>query len=47
MVRPMKAVTSALANGAITRGEAERIAAVVDTFIRAIETSGSTGGCGS
>ena len=35
----MKAVTSALANGAITPGEAATIAAVVDTFVRAIETS--------
>jgi hypothetical protein len=35
----MKAVTSALANGEITPGEAGRIAAVVDTFVRAIETS--------
>jgi hypothetical protein len=35
----MKAVTSALAGGAITRGEAERIAAVVDTFVRAIDAS--------
>jgi hypothetical protein len=35
----MKAVTSALAAGVITPGEAERIAAVVDTFVRAIETS--------
>ena len=35
----MKAVTSALADGVITPGEAGRIAAVVDTFIRAIETS--------
>jgi hypothetical protein len=35
----MKAVTSALASGAITPGEAERIAAVVDTFVRAIDTS--------
>jgi len=35
----MKAVTAALAGGAITPGEAERIAAVVDTFVRAIETS--------
>src|SRR6202035_2010289 len=33
----MKAVTSALAGGAITPGEAERIAAVVDTFVRAID----------
>ena len=35
----MKAVTSALAEGAITPGEAQRIAAAVDTFVRAIETS--------
>ena len=35
----MEAVTSALAKGAITPGEAGRIAAVVDTFVRAIETS--------
>ncbi|HXO91155.1 MAG TPA: DUF5681 domain-containing protein [Stellaceae bacterium] len=35
----MKAVTSALAAGAITPGEAATIAAVVDTFVRAIETS--------
>jgi hypothetical protein len=35
----MKAVTSALADGGITPGEAGRIAAVVDTFVRAIETS--------
>jgi hypothetical protein len=35
----MKAVTSALADGAITPGEAATIAAVVDTFVRAIETS--------
>jgi hypothetical protein len=35
----MKAVTSALADGAITPGEATTIAAVVDTFVRAIETS--------
>ena len=35
----MKAVTSALADGEITPGEAGRIAAVVDTFVRAIETS--------
>jgi hypothetical protein len=33
----MKAVTSALAGGAITPGEAERIAAMVDTFVRAID----------
>ena len=35
----MKAVTSALAGGEITPGEAGRIAAVVDTFVRSIETS--------
>jgi hypothetical protein len=35
----MKAVTSALADGAITPGEAATIAAVVDTFVWAIETS--------
>jgi hypothetical protein len=35
----MKAVTSALADGAITPGEAATIAAVVDTFVRAIEAS--------
>ena len=35
----MKAVTSALAAGTITPGEAATIAAVVDTFVRAIETS--------
>jgi hypothetical protein len=35
----MKAVTTALADGAITPGEATTIAAVVDTFVRAIETS--------
>ena len=35
----MKAVTSALAAGVITPGEAAKIAGVVDTFVRAIETS--------
>ena len=35
----MKAVTAALAQGVITPGEAGRIAAVVETFVRAIETS--------
>jgi hypothetical protein len=35
----MKAVTSALAAGTITPGEAQRIAAVVDTFVRAIDAS--------
>ena len=35
----MKAVTSALAGDVITPAEAATIAAVVDTFVRAIETS--------
>jgi hypothetical protein len=35
----MKAVTSALAGGMITPAEAATIAAVVETFVRAIETS--------
>ena len=35
----MNAVTSALARGIITPGEAERIASVVDTFARAIATT--------
>jgi hypothetical protein len=35
----MKAVTAALADGKITPGEAGRIAGVVNTFVRAIETS--------
>jgi hypothetical protein len=35
----MNAVTSALARGIITLGEAERIANVVDTFARAIATT--------
>ena len=35
----MKAVTSALAGGVITPGQAATIRAVVDTFVRAIETS--------
>jgi hypothetical protein len=34
-----ESVTSALATGEITPSEAERIANVVDTFVRAIETS--------
>jgi hypothetical protein len=34
--RAMNAVTSALAHGEITPGEAETIAGVVDTFVRAI-----------
>jgi hypothetical protein len=37
--RAMDAVTAALARGEITPGEAERIAGVVDTFVRAIETT--------
>ena len=39
----MNAVTSALAQGEITPGEAERIAGVVDTFVRAIETTKKEG----
>ena len=35
----MNAVTSALASGITTPGEAERIANVVDTFARAIATT--------
>jgi len=35
----MDAVTAALALGEITPGEAEKIAGVVDTFVRAIETT--------
>src|SRR5271169_7037765 len=35
----MNAVTAALARGEITPGEAERIAGVVDTFVRAIKTT--------
>jgi hypothetical protein len=35
----MTAVTSALARGALTPGEAERIAIVVETFTRAIDTT--------
>jgi hypothetical protein len=38
IARAMKAVTAALADGAITPGEAGRIADVVDTFVRAIDT---------
>ena len=34
----LKAITSALAGGAISPSEARRIAGVVDTFVRAIET---------
>ena len=39
----MDAVTSALARGEITPGEAETIAGVVDTFVRAIETTKKDG----
>jgi len=39
----MDAVTSALAQGEITPGEAETIAGVVDTFVRAIETTKKNG----
>ena len=35
----MKAVTAALADGIITPGEGEAFARIVDTFVRAIETS--------
>jgi hypothetical protein len=41
--RAMDAVTSALARGEITPGEAEKIAGVVDTFVRAIETTKKDG----
>jgi hypothetical protein len=41
--RAMNAVTSALALGEITPGEAETIAGVVDTFVRAIETTKKEG----
>ena len=36
-------MTSALAHGEITPGEAETIAGVVDTFVRAIETTKKEG----
>jgi hypothetical protein len=39
----MNAVTSALAQGEITPGEAETIAGLVDTFVRAIETTKKQG----
>ena len=41
--RAMDAVTSALARGEITPGEAETIAGVVDTFVRAIEATKKQG----
>jgi Family of unknown function (DUF5681) len=44
ITRAMDAVTVALARGEITPGGAERIAGVVDTFDRAIETT-KKGGC--
>src|SRR6516162_2906607 len=43
VARAMGAVTSALAQGEITPGEAEKIAGVVDTFVRAIETTKKSG----
>jgi hypothetical protein len=43
IARAMDAVTSALAEGEITPGEAEKIAGVVDTFVRAIETTKKAG----
>ena len=39
----MNAVTAALARGEITPGEAERIAGVVETFVRAIKTTRKEG----
>ena len=39
IARAMDAVTSALAEGEITPGEAEKIAGVVETFVRAIKTT--------
>jgi len=39
----MNAVTSALARGEIRPGEAETIAGVVDTFVRAIEATKKDG----
>jgi len=43
VARAMDAVTSALAQGEITPGEAEKIAGVIDTFVRAIETTKKNG----
>jgi hypothetical protein len=43
VARAMDAVTAALAQGEITPGEAETIAGVVDTFVRAIETTKKNG----
>ena len=39
IARAMGAVTAAVADGALTPGEAGALAQVVDTFVRAIETS--------
>jgi hypothetical protein len=39
IARAMGAVTAAVADGALTTGEAGALAQVVDTFVRAIETS--------
>jgi Family of unknown function (DUF5681) len=39
IARAMGAITSAVADGALTPGEAGALAQVVDTFIRAIDTS--------
>jgi hypothetical protein len=43
LFQAMNAVMGALARGEITPGEAERVAAVVDTFAGAIETSNRAG----
>jgi len=43
VARAMDAVTSALAQGEITPGEAEKIAGVVNTFVRAVETTKKNG----
>src|SRR5215472_4795063 len=43
VARAMDAVTSALAQGEITPGEAEKIAGVVNTFVRAVETTKKDG----
>ena len=39
IARAMGAVTAAVAEGALTPGEAGALAAVVDTFVRAIDIS--------
>jgi len=43
IARAMDMVISALADGEITPGEAETIAGVIDTFVRAIETTKRNG----